>query len=172
MSSYILAAGTFDLILVGNASGTLSPLNVAPGTGGYQISEDTPRSTFIYASGSYEQDGNSNIILEMKFISEDDTFVKLARGFPLSAAHGDVYPSPNQQYSFVLYNSFSQEDSIWIPKCESECKWNLDRQKQKQNETVLRFRYQQGYDNSIQLFYKRSNAVLAALVGANWPSGY
>lgn len=168
MASKNIVAGVFDQLYIGNygASGTpLTNIGVQlDTTGAYRLRETTPRGEFVYATGSYEQDGDRTVTITIAFMSDDPIAVKLARGLPLSATYQDQ-ESTNQQYVLLLVDSIHDEDSILIPRCESLCDLSYERSKNNQTEVGLTFRYQTP-EMATQLFYKRGNAALDTILDA------
>jgi hypothetical protein len=168
MSEISIVAGSFSSFFVGlvSASGTtpMSQINQI-GTGGYQIKYTQPRSRWLRCVNRYIPDRLPSIEISCAFITDDPNAWYIGMSNWLTD-YEDTPPKGNQ-YALFLYDSVNDGSSVFIPICEVDINMILGRQKDKQTTMPLKFQWTSPLGS--QLFYKRTNAALKTIMGAQSP---
>lgn len=171
MATKPTAAGSFQSIYCGHVGG-VTPLQQITtnldSTGDFKLSEETPRSTWIACTNSFEQSDLRTLNLSISLMSNDDLAVKLARGLALNASNAYGAPT-NQKYVILLLDADSTSDqSYLIPVCQSVSRLDLSRGKSIQSETPLTFKWACPDLDTI-LYYNGTYVALGTILGAQSP---
>lgn len=168
MARFKYISGPFDCLYIGQFLASSTPLTQVgnPGTGGYKAAYRVPKA-FVACTNSYVQSGSATINVKLSFISDDPYAFNLAMG-NWFGDQPDKVPG-GTQYSLLLWDSLNSGSSLFIPRCETETVWDLDRVKGEETKVDLEFKWQDA-NTADQLFKKKlTNALLLTALGSLAP---
>ncbi len=165
----VLHIGPFAAIYVGVYGATSTPLTqfTISTTGSHKVSYNVPEAFSFWDSNSI-QSGPASIRADLTFLSDDPNTVRLANGNWITETYADQASSFSKYVLLLIHPDDEAESSILIPQCYTVKNLALDNTKSAPTTVPLAFTFQD-VNRFNKLYYKRSAAALATILGAASP---
>jgi len=169
MANRPIEVAAFSAVYVGDSTSSSQLTYISTlRTGGATLNYTIPESFFDVATNSLQTD-YAKISINLQFLSDDDTAVKLAMGNLPSTTNPDDSSTFSTLSVLLLHpDGANGNHSIYIPKCYAKKEVNLNYNKDKVTIVPLSLSFQ-NRNRFTPLFYKRDNTSLKSIMGSKSP---